>query len=61
MPSLIWNMCSLMMSLPINQVLLGDCLDILKTIPNDTIDVCFADPPFNLYKKYTKYSPTAPE
>ncbi len=44
------------MTLPLNQVLLGDCLEVLKTIPDNTIDVCFADPPFNLDKKYTRYS-----
>ena len=27
----------------------------LKTIPDDCIDVCFADPPFNLENKYTAY------
>jgi site-specific DNA-methyltransferase (adenine-specific) len=48
------------MTLPLDQVLLGDCLDILKTIPDNTIDVCFADPPFNLDKKYTKYSDQLP-
>lgn len=30
----------------------GDCLDILPTIKSDSIDVVFADPPFNLGKEY---------
>jgi site-specific DNA-methyltransferase (adenine-specific) len=30
----------------------GDCLHLLKFINNDTIDTVFADPPFNLSKKY---------
>jgi len=30
----------------------GDCLDILPHIRNETIDMIFADPPFNLSKKY---------
>ena len=30
----------------------GDCLDILPLLRNETIDTIFADPPFNLGKKY---------
>lgn len=41
--------------LPINQILLGDCLDLFKQIPNNSIDCVFADPPFNLKKKYNSY------
>lgn len=36
----------------LNQIVQGDCLDILKTIPDDSVDVAFADPPFNLKKRY---------
>lgn len=32
-----------------------DCLSALKTIPSDSIDFCFADPPYNLKKKYQNY------
>ncbi len=48
------------MSLPLDRVLLGDCLEHLATIPDDSIDVCFADPPFNLDKKYTSYKDNLP-
>jgi len=41
--------------LELDQVILGDCLEKLAEIPDNTIDVCFADPPFNLDKKYTSY------
>ena len=34
--------------LPINQILQGDCLEILKTLPEKSIDLIFADPPYNL-------------
>lgn len=44
-----------MMTLPLDQVIQGDCLETLKSIPDNSIDVCFADPPFNLDKKYSKY------
>lgn len=30
----------------------GDCLDVLAGIKSDTVDVVFADPPFNLNKLY---------
>jgi DNA modification methylase len=33
----------------------GDCLELLKTIPNESIDFCFADPPYNLKKKYDNW------
>jgi len=39
-----------------NQVLHGDCLEWLREIPNDSIDFAFADPPYNLGKKYAGYS-----
>jgi len=39
----------------INQIIQGDCLEIMKTIPDNSIDITFADPPFNLGKKYNGY------
>lgn len=39
-----------------NSVLLnGDCIEQLKTIPDNSIDFCFADPPYNLKKKYESW------
>jgi len=39
-----------------NSVLLyGDCLEQLKTVPDNSIDFCFADPPYNLKKKYESW------
>ncbi len=40
----------------LNVILHGDCLEILHTIPDNSVDVTFADPPFNLNKKYNSYS-----
>ncbi len=34
--------------LPIDQVIEGDCLQVLETFPDETFDVVFADPPYNL-------------
>ena len=32
----------------INTILQGDCVENLKTIPNGSVDMIFADPPYNL-------------
>jgi len=37
--------------LPINQILSGDCLEILPTFPDGVFDCCITDPPFNMSKK----------
>ena len=39
-----------------NTVLNGDCLEKLRTIPDNSIDFAFVDPPYNLKKKYSGYS-----
>jgi site-specific DNA-methyltransferase (adenine-specific) len=39
----------------INKVKCGDCLELFKEIPDNSIDMTFADPPFNLKKKYNTY------
>jgi len=38
---------------PIGELFQGDCLDVLKSISDETVDLAFADPPFNLGKVYT--------
>ncbi|MBL8153264.1 MAG: site-specific DNA-methyltransferase [Anaerolineae bacterium] len=39
-----------------NTVILGDCLQELRQLPDNSIDFAFADPPYNLGKDYTGYS-----
>lgn len=39
----------------INEVIKGDAIDVMKQIPDDSIDMTFADPPFNLKKSYEYY------
>jgi DNA modification methylase len=34
--------------IPIDQIIMGDCLQVLKTIPEKAVDLVFADPPYNL-------------
>ena len=39
----------------INKIITGNSLELLKEIPNESVEMTFADPPFNLKKKYTNY------
>ena len=39
-------------SMIINQ----DCLNVLKNIPSNSVDFCFADPPYNVNKKYENWN-----
>lgn len=41
----------------INKVYLGDSLEMLKKIPDNTIDLIFADPPYNLQLNGELYRP----
>jgi len=34
--------------LPLNQILMGDSIERMREIPDDSIDLVFADPPYNL-------------
>ena len=44
----------------IDQVIKGDCLKVLSSIEDSSVDMCFADPPFNLEKKYASYKDQRP-
>ena len=39
----------------LNEIIKGDCIELFKAIPDESIDVTFADPPFNLKKKYNSH------
>ncbi len=41
--------------LPVNEVILGDALEVLATFPDESVDLVFADPPYNLDKAYMTY------
>ena len=34
--------------LPLNRILAGDCIEIMNSLPEGSIDLIFADPPYNL-------------
>jgi len=39
-----------------NKLIFGDCLEELPKIPDNSVDFAFADPPYNLGKRYTGYA-----
>src|SRR5579862_748689 len=46
-----------MTNLPINQILCGDCILEMDKLPEKSIDVIFADPPYNLQLEHDLYRP----
>lgn len=44
-----------MSSLPLQQIHLGDCLEQMAQWPAESVDLAFADPPFNIGYKYDNY------
>lgn len=41
----------------LNQILHGDCIEILKSFPENSVDLIFADPPYNLQLSKDLYRP----
>ena len=37
--------------LSVNRIIQGDCVEVLKTLPEKSVDLVFADPPYNLQLK----------
>jgi modification methylase len=44
-------------ALPLDKVLQGDCLDLLPRLPDQSVDLIFADPPYNLQLQADLYRP----
>jgi modification methylase len=43
--------------LPIDKIICGDCIEILKSLPENSVDLIFADPPYNLQLRNDLYRP----
>ncbi len=43
--------------LPLDQILAGDCVDIMNSLPAASVDLIFADPPYNLQLKGELHRP----
>lgn len=44
-------------SLPLNQILSGDCIETMDSLPENSVDLIFADPPYNLQLKGELHRP----
>ena len=44
-------------ALPLDQILRGDCIERMKALPSNSIDMIFADPPYNLQLGGELYRP----
>lgn len=44
-------------SLPLNQILAGDCIERMQSLPAGSVDLIFADPPYNLQLKGALHRP----
>ncbi len=43
--------------IPIDQIIKGDCIDVLRQLPDARVDLVFADPPYNLQLKRELWRP----
>ena len=43
--------------LPLNQIVAGDCIDVMNSLPAGSVDLIFADPPYNLQLKGELHRP----
>ncbi len=43
--------------LPLNQIIDGDCIEVMNSLPEGSIDLIFADPPYNLQLKGDLHRP----
>lgn len=48
-----------MKNLPLNKILPGDCTEILPRLPGNSVDLIFADPPYNLQLSQDLFRPNA--
>ncbi len=44
-------------SLPLDQIIQGDCIDVLARLPERSVDLIFADPPYNLQLRQALWRP----
>ena len=43
--------------LPLNQIIQGDCVNVLATLPEASVDLIFADPPYNMQLQQDLFRP----
>ena len=52
-----YNRLMLNPDLPLDQILTGDCREVLARLPEKSVDLIFADPPYNLQLQQELYRP----
>ncbi len=45
--------------LPVNTILEGDCVQVMQSLPAESVDLVFADPPYNLQLRQDLWRPNA--
>src|SRR4051812_12029692 len=56
MNRIVWHESKLDVVLPFNQIILGDCLETMKTFPDNCIDLTVTSPPYDGLRTYNGYS-----
>ncbi|UTW58148.1 site-specific DNA-methyltransferase [Kordiimonas sp. SCSIO 12603] len=51
------RVCGGLDTLPLNKIVQGDCIDAMNALPEKSVDVIFADPPYNMQLKDTLSRP----
>ena len=46
------------MKLPINEIICGDCLEVMKGWPDNCVDLVLTDPPYGVNMDYDIYDDT---
>ncbi len=44
-------------SLPVNRIIQGDCVEVMNELPEKSVDLIFADPPYNLQLQQELWRP----
>lgn len=44
-------------TIPLNQIIQGDCIESMRQLPEQCVDLIFADPPYNLQLKHDLWRP----
>lgn len=45
------------LDLPLNEIINGDCIEVMNSLPENSVDLIFADPPYNLQLKGDLHRP----
>lgn len=43
--------------LPLNEIIAGECVEVMRSLPENSVDLIFADPPYNLQLKSDLHRP----